>query len=246
MLEPPVRARIAPLARWLRRVARGRALPSGAAKGAGRAALAASALAGLSLVPGEAAADIYSFTDSSGVIHFTNKPASDGRYKLYLKESARKKRRGNVVAVPPSDRSAERFTRYDAAIREAAALYQIPVELVRAVIKVESDYDQRAVSHANAQGLMQMIPETAMRMQVRDPFDARENIFGGVRYLRVLANTFNGDLSLTVAGYNAGEGAVLRYGGIPPYEETIRYVEKVLHYYRRFRTIPDPVVAAQG
>ena len=94
-------------------------------------------------------------------------------------------------------------------IREAATLYQIPEELVRAVIKVESDYDPRAVSRVGAQGLMQLMPETAQRMQVKDSMDPRENILGGVRYLRVLANMFNGDLQLTVAGYNAGENAVV-------------------------------------
>jgi hypothetical protein len=206
-------------------------------------AMSGAALVALALCPLEASADIYTFTDKDGVIHFTNR-AVPGGSKLYAREG--KKRRSSVSAVMPSDRNPERFTRYDTWIREAAALYQIPVELVRAVIKVESDYDPRAVSSASAQGLMQMIPATAARMQVRDSFDPRDNIFGGVRYLRVLANTFNGDLTLTIAGYNAGEGSVLRYGGVPPYEETQRYVEKVLFYYRRFRTIPDPVVAAQG
>src|SRR5690606_33732774 len=107
----------------------------------------------------------------------------------------------------------------------------------RAVIKVESDYDPRAVSRANARGLMQMIPETAERMMVTDVFDPRQNIFGGVRYLRVLANLFNGDIELTIAAYNAGEGAVMRYGGIPPYEETQGYVTKVLGYYRYYRSL---------
>jgi soluble lytic murein transglycosylase-like protein len=135
----------------------------------------------------------------------------------------------------PSDNSPERYTRYDEPIRQAAALYQIPEELVRAVIKVESDYDPRALSRANAHGLMQLIPETAERMMVSDIFDPRQNIFGGVRYLRVLANLFNGDLELTVAAYNAGENAVIRHGGIPPYEETQHYVSKVLSFYRHYR-----------
>jgi soluble lytic murein transglycosylase-like protein len=97
----------------------------------------------------------------------------------------------------------DRFTRFDKWIRQAATLYQLPEELVRAVIKVESDYDPRAVSSAGAIGLMQLMPETAARMQVRDPYDPRENIFGGVRYLRILTNLFNGDLDLTIAAYNA-------------------------------------------
>jgi soluble lytic murein transglycosylase-like protein len=136
----------------------------------------------------------------------------------------------------PRDTSPERYNRYDQHIREAAALYQIPVELVRAVIKVESDFDPRALSPANARGLMQLIPETAERMMVRDIYDPRENIFGGTRFLRVLANTFNGDIVLTLASYNAGEGAVMRYGGVPPYPETQDYVARVLAYYRQYRS----------
>jgi soluble lytic murein transglycosylase-like protein len=126
--------------------------------------------------------------------------------------------------------------RYDNYIRQAASLYQIPEELVRSVIQVESGFNPRAVSPANAKGLMQLIPATAQRMQVEDLFDPRQNIFGGTRYLRILANLFNGDLALTVAAYNAGEGAVLRYGGIPPYRETEDYVTKVVSLYRKHRS----------
>jgi soluble lytic murein transglycosylase-like protein len=196
----------------------------------------------LAFLPGKAAADIFSYTDDEGVVHFSNK-STDGRYKLYLK-SPKERRRAGVVAVMPSDSSVDRFTRYDEWIRQAAILYQIPAELIRAVIMCESNYDPRAVSPTGAQGLMQLMPETGTRMQVRDAFDPRENIFGGTRYLRVLANMFNGDLELTIAGYNAGEGAVVRFAGIPPYDETQQYVIRVLTYYRRYRTIGDPVLAS--
>lgn len=202
------------------------------------AAFAAAAL------PGQALADIFTYTDDEGVVHFSNKPANDGRYRLYLKSLRQRGRRAGVVPVMPSDSSPDRFTRYDEWIRQAAILYQIPEELIRAVIMCESNYDPRAVSPTGAQGLMQMMPETATRMQVRDAFDPRENIFGGTRYLRVLANMFNGDLELTIAGYNAGEGAVVRYAGIPPFEETQQYVIRVLTYYRRYRTIGDPLLAS--
>lgn len=207
--------------------------------------LAALMAAPLALVPGQASADIYQFTDAEGTVHFTNRPSGDKPYKLYLRSTeGKRKAANNVTPVPPSDRSLERFTRYDTWIRQAATLYQIPEELVRAVIKVESDYDARAVSGVGAQGLMQLMPETGVRMQVRDAFDPRENIFGGTRYLRVLANVFNGDLQMTIAGYNAGEGAVARYGGIPPYEETQAYVVQVLSYYRRYRSTTDVVEAS--
>lgn len=185
------------------------------------------------------------YTDASGVVHFSNRPDGDPNYKLYLKSPERKKGRASgVSAVMPSDKALERFTRYDAWIRQAATLYQIPEELVRAIIKAESDYDPRALSPAGAQGLMQLMPETALRMQVRDAFDPREAIFGGTRYLRVLANLFNGDLDLTVAAYNAGEGAVMRYGGIPPYEETQLYVTRVRTFYARYRAIRDVTAAS--
>jgi hypothetical protein len=206
------------------------------------------AIVALSVLPDTAIADIYSYTDAEGVMHFTNKPHGDGRYKLYIKSKDGRHSKGSFagVAVAPSDTSAERFTRYDTWIRQAATLYQIPEELVRAIIKCESDFDPRAVSNTGAQGLMQLMPETALRMQVRDAFDPRENIFGGTRYLRILANTFNGDLELTIAGYNAGEGAIVRYAGIPPYEETQNYVVHVLTYYRRYRSAPDMVTASMG
>lgn len=205
---------------------------------------AAAGLAALALHPGRAEADIFVYTDKDGVMHFSNRPAGDARFKLYMKGASRSTAREGVSASPPSDRSIERFTRYDAWIRQAATLYQIPEELVRAVIKCESDFDPRAVSPVGAQGLMQLMPETALRMQVRDPFDPRENIFGGTRYLRILANLFNGDLDLTVAGYNAGEGAVMRYEGIPPYQETQVYVTRVRTFYARYRATHDVTAAS--
>jgi len=186
---------------------------------------------GLATLAADGHADIYKSVDSSGVISFTSKPGKGSQ--LVAKDAPKL-----APFFPPSDTSAERFTRYDLWIREAATLYQIPEELVRAVIKIESDFDPRAVSRANARGLMQLVPETAARMTVTDVFDPRQNIFGGVRYLRILANTFNGDLELTIAGYNAGENAVIRNGGIPPYEETQQYVAKVLAYYRYYRAAP--------
>lgn len=186
-----------------------------------------------------ARADIYSWTDKDGVVHFTNRPSPGGSQqgKLYLRGT------GAAVAAAapfaPRERDPERFTRYDAIIHEAALLYQIPEPLVRAVIKVESDYDPRAVSVSGARGLMQLMPFTATRMQVQDIHDPRQNILGGVRYLRALANMFNGDLSLTIAAYNAGEEAVMRHGGIPPYAQTRDYVVKVTQSYHRYRSITD-------
>jgi soluble lytic murein transglycosylase-like protein len=196
--------------------------------------------AGVSLVfglGGVARADIYQTVDEDGVIVFTSKPRP-GSKKVAVDSSS------PSVSLP-KDVSPERFHRYDAFIREAATLYQIPEELVRAVILVESNYDPRAVSHAGAIGLMQLMPGTAQTMMVEDIYDPRQNILGGVRYLRVLANMFQGDIMLTVAGYNAGENAVIRYGGIPPYPETQGYVVKVVENYQRYREASAQKAAAE-
>ncbi len=198
-------------------------------------------------VAGSAGADIYQYTDADGVVHFANSPPAGGGAKVVVKGSGGSPGgRPLGPIVPPQDRDPARFTRYDEWIRQAATLYQIPEALVRAVIKVESDYDPRAVSSSGARGLMQLMPETAERMQVKDSHDPRENIFGGVRLLRILANSFNGDLQLTVAAYNAGPDAVMKFGGIPPYQQTRDYVVKVVGYYKRYRTTADPVEASVG
>ncbi|MBX3204343.1 MAG: lytic transglycosylase domain-containing protein [Labilithrix sp.] len=212
----------------------------------GRAGLGAGLVIALPLT---AAADtIYSYTDADGVVHFTSKPGAAPNAKLYMKSEPKHPAPGavrpGVVPFAPQDRDVNRYSRYDEHIRQAATLYQIPEQLVRAVIKVESDYDARAVSYAGARGLMQLMPETAERLGVKDINDPRENIFGGVRYLRLLANMFNGDLDFTVAGYNAGENAVIQHKGIPPYAQTRDYVVKVTKFYRRYRTIADVVEAS--
>ena len=122
------------------------------------------------------------------------------------------------MPVPPSDRDVCSLHALRRLIRQAATLYQIPEELVRAIIRCESDYDPRAVSVSGRPRADAAHARTALLMQVRDIEDPREkDIFGGVRLLRVLANEFNGDLELTIAAYNAGDGAVIRFGGIPPF-----------------------------
>jgi len=204
-------------------------------KRAAIALLLALSIATLPVLEQRAAADIYTFTDDDGVVHFTNVPP---RRRRGVRVAVRT-REARVSDAPRADAgsrdtSAERYHRYDAFIHEAAALYRLPEAFIRAVIRVESDYNAGAVSHVGAEGLMQLMPGTGRRMGVTDAFDPRQNILGGSRYLRVLANTFDGDLILTIAAYNAGEGAVMRYDGIPPYEETRRYVERVLGWYYRY------------
>ena len=124
-----------------------------------------------------------------------------------------------------------RRSAYDAIIERYAVKHGVDPVLVRAVIAVESNFDPRCVSHKGARGLMQLMPETAKRYGVRDIFDVEQNIRGGVRYLADLLELFPNDLSRTLAAYNAGEGAVIRTGGIPPYEETATYVKRALTVY---------------
>lgn len=182
--------------------------------------------------PAPARADIYTYTDENGVIHFTNTPPRQRR-GVRVAIRAREPRPDDAprASMGTRDPSPDRYRRYDAFIREAAALYRLPEAFIRAVIRVESDYHVGVVSRVGAQGLMQLMPATAAGMGVRDAFDARQNILGGARYLRVLANGFSGDLILTIAAYNAGPGAVQRHRGVPPYAETQRYVQRVLGWY---------------
>ncbi|UJR85137.1 lytic transglycosylase domain-containing protein [Sandaracinus amylolyticus] len=185
--------------------------------------------------PTSARADIYTYTDENGVIHFTNTPPRRRR-GVRVAIRAREPRPDDAprASMGPRDTSPERYRRYDAFIREAAALYRLPEAFIRAVIRVESDYNVGVVSRVGAQGLMQLMPGTAAGMGVRDAFDPRQNILGGARYLRILANDFSGDLILTIAAYNAGPGAVQRHRGVPPYDETQRYVQRVLGWYWQY------------
>ncbi|MCC6751198.1 MAG: lytic transglycosylase domain-containing protein [Deltaproteobacteria bacterium] len=188
----------------------------------------------LSLSPSAARADIYSYIDGEGVVHFTNIPRPGRKWKRVMRTGPGKARALHAErrsARLPSDRTA----RHAETIRQAAELYHIPEPLIRAVIRVESDYDPHAVSRAGAEGMMQLMPRTGRGMGVVDAFDPRQNIFGGTRYLRVLANHFGGDLVLTIAGYHAGAGAVAKYGSIPPYQTTQQYVRMVLREYYRHR-----------
>ncbi len=164
-------------------------------------------------------ADIYSYIDEDGVIHFSNVP-TDPRYKLKYRERTHFR---------------YRVTSYEPYISEVSNLYGVDENLIKAVIKAESDFNPTAISRKGAIGLMQLMPETADGLRVRDPFDPKENLEGGVRYLRYLLDYFNGNIELALAAYNAGPEAVIRYGGIPPYPETRQYVKKVIEIFRRIK-----------
>jgi soluble lytic murein transglycosylase-like protein len=128
----------------------------------------------------------------------------------------------------------ENFKKYEPEIWKASQRYSVDYHLVRAVIKAESNFNPNAVSRAGAKGLMQLMPQTASLLQVNDSFHPEDNIDGGVRYLRYLLNIYKDDLSLALAAYNAGEKAVFNYRGIPPYQETQTYIQRVLRYYREY------------
>jgi len=193
------------------------------------------ALAAVMLVIRPAAADIYSFKDERGVVYFTNIKGLDPRYKLLRKEGS--------GAIPGSGNAARAYMptqaeidRYQAIIETAARTYGVEKALVNAVISAESGYNPQAISRTGARGLMQLMPETARRYGVSDSMDPRDNIYGGVKYLKDLITLFRGDLRLVAAAYNAGENAVIRYGRrVPPYTETVAYVPRVLEFYRKFQ-----------
>jgi len=179
-----------------------------------------------------AGANIYAYTDADGSVSLSNVPA-DNRYSMLVSEQ------GGALPLPESSRpTVNRASkdRYEQIVEEVARAHGLESALLHAVISVESHYNPRAVSKKGAAGLMQLMPATAKRYGVSDSFDPAQNLHGGAKYLRDLLTLFNSDVSLALAAYNAGENAVIRNGNrIPPYRETIKYVPRVLDYYRQYQ-----------
>ncbi|VBB47538.1 Transglycosylase SLT domain protein [uncultured Desulfatiglans sp.] len=173
---------------------------------------------------GAAMADIYRYVDKNGVVHFTNIKKSE-RYKPYIRSGKR------VAAKRPQD--------YDAIIHRAARRFNLQPELIKAVIKAESDFNSRAVSNKGAQGLMQLMPPTAVDLDVMNPFDPEQNIFGGVRYLSELHKRFNNDTVLALAAYNAGPERVMECQGVPPFKETHDFIARVKKFYLQYCRVGD-------
>ena len=165
---------------------------------------------------------IYRYIDENGDYHFTNCPR-DPRYELYLPEEGDSR----PVRVDPKQ--------YEPVIEEFSTKYGVDSALVKAIIRAESDFDMYAVSRKGAKGLMQLMPQTAMQWRVIDVFDPRQNIEGGVRHLKHLLQTFENNLALSIAAYNAGKEVVIQNYSIPPYDETQNYVRKVLRYYESYK-----------
>jgi len=133
----------------------------------------------------------------------------------------------------------------DQAVRQIAAEHGLSRDLVNSVIKVESNYNSRAISSKGARGLMQLVPSTALRFGVKDVFNPVQNVDGGVRYLKYLLERYSGNYPLALAAYNAGEGAVARYGGVPPYRETQTYLVEVWKQLQRNRKATSPRKGSQ-
>lgn len=181
------------------------------------------------LWPVVSGADIYRFVDGEGVVHYSN-TQPDEKFTLYLREGPKAPPPAPASALPGSswmNGYVDRFSRAN----------DLPPALVHAIIKAESNGQRKAVSRKGAKGVMQLMPFTAKRLRVADPFDPIENIEGGVKYIKELLVTFQGDLTNTVAAYNAGPAAVRKYGGVPPYQETRLYVRRVLGLYRQYSAV---------
>ena len=168
-------------------------------------------------------ADIYVYRDARGIMHFTNVPTKPVYRPFQLLRPYLRSLGGKESAA------------FDQLIRESCQRYGVEFALVKAVIKAESAFDPLALSQAGARGLMQLMPDTAALHGVTHVHDPRDNIDGGVRHLRFLLDRFRGNLTLTLAAYNAGPETVVRYNGVPPYEETQEYVQRVLQYRESYR-----------
>lgn len=191
--------------------------------------------------PMDVRAEVYKFVDENGIVNYTNiEPPRDVDYTTmkfpcYASDSSCRRIQWEEVPLNTSAFATQ--------IRSAAVYNAVDESLIRAIIHAESAYHADAVSPKGAQGLMQLMPATQADLNVRNPFDPAHNIAGGVRHLSSLLREFNGNISLAAAAYNAGSGAVRRYGGVPPYNETKEYVRRVKILYRRYQ---DAGVAGAG
>ena len=189
---------------------------------------------GLLLAGSCAQAEIYKYEDRTGNVYFTDRPMSGSRYQMTWRSGGKPGYQFPGTSRVDSSQMQRNRKRFSPLIKTVAQINQLRPELLHAVIRAESSYDPQARSRKGAQGLMQLMPETARRYGVGDSYNPEQNISGGARYLRDLLAMFNNDLKLALAAYNAGENAVKRYGNrIPPFPETRNYVDKVLTFYRQ-------------
>lgn len=177
------------------------------------------------------AGDIYKYVDENGVLHFTDTPIAGEKMELFIKD--RSSTRSSYIRNDYS--SYYSSDEFNDIIEEAASANEVSSSLIKAMIKVESNFNPNAVSPRGAKGLMQIMPGTMRDLNIDNPFNPYENVMGGSRYIRALLRRFNNELTLALAAYNAGPGMVEKYKNIPPFEETIGYVQKVLHFHRMYQ-----------
>jgi soluble lytic murein transglycosylase-like protein len=175
-----------------------------------------------------AKADVYAFRDKNGVVTFTNVPNHAG-FRRVFRDTSR-----------PATSNGVLDSGYDDDIQRASGRYNIDPDLIRAVIKAESDFKVSARSNKGAMGLMQLMPDTARLHNISDAYNPSENVEGGARHLRMLLDRYQGDLELSLAAYNAGSAAVEKHRGIPPFPETKEYVRRVLRFYDSYRNALQP------
>lgn len=180
---------------------------------------------------GPVQADIYKYEDNEGVVHFTDTP-TDRKFKIFMRDLQKDRKLRTSFRFSTLCRNPAEF---DPIISSLCSEYGVDRSLVKAVIHAESGYNPNAVSPKGAKGLMQLMPKTAQGLKVGNSFDPKDNIRGGIKYLRFLLDTFKGDVTLTLAAYNAGLSRVSQYGGVPPFEETRNYISKVLNYQRTYQ-----------
>ncbi|NOY14328.1 MAG: lytic transglycosylase domain-containing protein [Deltaproteobacteria bacterium] len=168
------------------------------------------------LAPAATTAAIYRYVDKAGRLHFTNVP-TDNRFRFY--------------------RGTGETYRLESLINHFAEKFSLDAALIKAVIKVESNFDPTVVSSKGARGLMQLMPETANEVGVDNPFDPSQAIYGGSLYLRKMLDSFDRNVDYALAAYNAGPETVRKYGGIPPYRETRNYVKRVKYYFDYYRRV---------
>ena len=173
------------------------------------------------------AGSVYQFEDPEGVVHYTNVPG-DPRYSFVRKDS---EPAGPRPASPGGGAASQGIRAFARLIQAAAERYGVETRLIEAMVQTESAGNPAAVSPKGARGLMQLMPERAALLGVRDSFDPSQNVDGGVRHMRDLLQSFGGDVTLALAAYNAGEAAVRSYGGVPPFVETREYVRRVRALY---------------
>lgn len=207
---------------------------------------AAGATAAAAAAPRVVRGQVYSFVDADGVRNYTSaRPAGLPTAAVRTINYSYIEKCYACGAMPGLNFRTLRLNTvaYQDEIRAAARQHGVDEAIVRAIIHAESAFNPRALSRVGAQGLMQLMPATASRFGVSNAFDAAQNIRGGVQYLAWLLKRFNGNLTLAAAGYNAGEGAVDKYGGVPPYGETQRYVQRVAVLAERYRGVLNPVAS---